>query len=104
MQVVATPRLVTVAATQFSCTWTIEDNLVRQQHLQMLSVPAAHHPLPLPPAARPPHPQATAERLVRAAAADGANIILLQVGTLLMPGRRSEIGMQSLQSAACRLC
>ena len=53
MQVVATPRLVTVAATQLSCTWTIEDNLVRQQHLQMLSVPAsAFAAVPLLPTTR----------------------------------------------------
>ena len=71
------PRIVTVAATQQSCTWDIEANVVIEhcadvstgKHAHHCTQCAGHHMLSL---------QAKAEQHVRDAASRGANIILLQ--------------------------
>ena len=78
-------RIVKVAATQQSCSWDIEANLV--------CTPLCIHRYPDPRFDRIPcrylqiTPQAQAEKHVREAAAQGANIILLQV----MPHRCSSL-------------
>lgn len=95
MQAPAQPRKVTVAATQFATSWDLADNLVRARRepgnrertagsaaaaAPLLAAAAACHRRRRPAAKALHAPlQNKAERLVRAAAAEGANIILLQV-------------------------
>lgn len=93
----AEPRKVTVAATQMACSWDIEDNMVRAPKAGERSRTAAAasaaatrcflaaclllfaYPPPAPAAMAFHTLQEKAEKLVRDAAAAGANIILLQV-------------------------
>jgi hypothetical protein len=95
-------RKVTVATTQIPCTWDLEANLVSRiggltllhamANVRIASAGAGRRVHGQHPALHP-RPQAKAEKLVRDAAAAGANIILLQV---LMDCKHDLGSMRSL--------